>query len=57
MTAFEVKIKVIRDIILSLMALLPVMVTAQALVPGQFEVLGLGGAGGMYTPSVSPLGS
>ncbi len=32
----------------------PVRVTSQDKLPGEFKVLGLGGAGGMYTPSSSP---
>lgn len=54
MTPTKIKIKVTKGFISFLMVLSPVMISAQALVPGEFEVLGLGGAGGMYTPAVSP---
>lgn len=44
-------------IFLSIVILLPVKIFPQSLTPGNLEVLGLGGAGGMYTPASSPVDS
>ncbi len=50
----ENRIKRIINLSLILMVLIPARVFSQSPEAGEFKVLGLGGAGGMYTPSSSP---
>ena len=51
---FEIFIKSLRIIILGTLMMLPASIYSQNTDSADFEVLGMGGAGGMYTPASSP---